>query len=59
MVHAIGTINKTDEWNAIGIIETLSVVSSIEAGILQQKQEEYPLSKFALPLVLEGNHMLK
>jgi len=37
MIHpdalmAIGKINVVDEWNAIGIIETLSVVSGIEAA---------------------------
>jgi microcompartment protein CcmL/EutN len=42
MVHpdvlpAIGKVVATEEWNAIGIIETLSVVSSIEAGDIAAK----------------------
>jgi microcompartment protein CcmL/EutN len=37
VVPAIGQVVVTDDWNAIGIIETLSVVSAIEAADIAAK----------------------
>ena len=37
VVPAIGQVVATDDWNAIGIIETLSVVSAIEAADIAAK----------------------
>jgi microcompartment protein CcmL/EutN len=59
VVHAIGTINKTDEWNAIGIIETLSVVSSIEAGDLAAKAGGIQIIEIRLAIGFGGKSYVK
>jgi microcompartment protein CcmL/EutN len=59
VVHAIGTINKTDEWNAIGIIETLSVVSSIEAADLAAKAGGVSIIEIRLAIGFGGKSYMK
>lgn len=59
VVHAIGTINKTDEWNAIGIIETMSVVSSIEAGDLAAKRGGVSIIEIRLAIGFGGKSYVK
>ena len=59
VVHAIGTINKTDEWNAIGIIETFSVVSSIEAGDLAAKKGRVSIIEIRLAIGFGGKSYVK
>jgi microcompartment protein CcmL/EutN len=58
-VHAIGVINKTDEWNAIGIIETLSVVSSIEAADLAAKAGGVSIIEIRLAIGFGGKSYMK
>ncbi|MGD0709869.1 MAG: BMC domain-containing protein [Bacteroidales bacterium] len=59
VIHAIGNINKTDEWNAIGIIETLSVVSSIEAGDLAAKAGGVSIIEIRLAIGFGGKSYVK
>jgi len=59
VVHAIGNINKTYEWNAIGIIETLSVVSSIEAADLAAKKGDVSIIEVRLAIGFGGKSYVK
>lgn len=59
VIHAIGTIVKTDEWNAIGIIETLSVVSSIEAADLAAKTGSVTIIEIRLAIGFGGKSYVK
>jgi microcompartment protein CcmL/EutN len=59
VVHAIGIINKTDEWNAIGIIETMSVVSSIEAGDMAAKKGGVSIIEIRLAIGFGGKSYVK
>lgn len=59
VVSAIGKVVPTDEWNAIGIIETLSVVSSIEAGDLAAKTGGVRIIEIRLAIGFGGKSYIK
>jgi microcompartment protein CcmL/EutN len=56
---AIGKINIRSEWNAIGIIETLSVVSSIEAADLAAKVGGVKIVEVRLAIGFGGKSYVK
>ena len=59
VVPAIGKVVATDDWNAIGIIETLSVVSSIEAGDLAAKTGNVKIIEIRLAIGFGGKSYVK
>lgn len=64
MIHpdalmAIGKINITQEWDAIGIIETLSVVSGIEAADLAAKVGGVKIIEVRLAIGFGGKSYVK
>ena len=64
MIHpdalvAIGKIILTDEWNAIGIIETLSVVSGIEAADTAAKVGGVKIIEVRLAIGFGGKSYVK
>ncbi|MFA5970719.1 MAG: BMC domain-containing protein [Lentimicrobiaceae bacterium] len=64
MIHtdallAIGKINSTPEWNAIGIIETHSVVSSIEAADVAAKVGGVKIIEVRLAIGFGGKSYVK
>ncbi|MCK9423816.1 MAG: BMC domain-containing protein [Bacteroidales bacterium] len=59
VVPAIGKIVTTDDWNAIGIIETLSVVSSIEAGDQAAKTGNVKIIEIRLAIGFGGKSYVK
>jgi microcompartment protein CcmL/EutN len=59
LVPAIGNIVACDHWNAIGIIETLSVVSSIEAADLAAKESNIKLIEIRLAIGFGGKSYVK
>ncbi|MEI6765033.1 MAG: BMC domain-containing protein [Bacteroidota bacterium] len=59
VVPAIGNIVKTDEWDAIGIIETSSVVSSIEAADAAAKTGGVNIIEIRLAIGFGGKSYLK
>jgi microcompartment protein CcmL/EutN len=59
IIPAIGHIVKTDDWNALGIIETLSVVSSIEAGDLAAKVGGVKIIEIRLAIGFGGKSYVK
>ncbi|MBI9067924.1 MAG: BMC domain-containing protein [Salinivirgaceae bacterium] len=59
VVAAIGKINKTDLWDAIGIIETLSVVSSIEAADIAAKKGGVSIVEIRLAIGFGGKSYVK
>jgi microcompartment protein CcmL/EutN len=59
VVPAIGKVVSTDEWNSIGIIETLSVVSSIEAADLAVKTGNVRIIEIRLAVGFGGKSYVK
>jgi microcompartment protein CcmL/EutN len=59
VVPAIGNIVATDYWNSIGIIETLSVVSSIEAADLAAKTANVKIVEIRLAIGFGGKSYVK
>ena len=59
VVGAIGNIKQTDEWGAIGIIETLSVVSSIEAADIAAKESGVKIIEVRLAIGFGGKSYVK
>jgi microcompartment protein CcmL/EutN len=59
VVNALGKVVVTDEWNAIGIIETLSVVSSIEAGDIAAKTGNVRIIEIRLAIGFGGKSYVK
>ena len=59
VVPAIGKIVATDDWNAIGIIETLTVASGIEAGDLAAKTGNVKIIEIRLAMGFGGKSYVK
>ncbi|MCX6306219.1 MAG: BMC domain-containing protein [Bacteroidetes bacterium] len=59
VVPAIGNIVSSGDWNAIGIIETLSVVSGIEAADLAAKQSNVKIIEIRLAIGFGGKSYVK
>jgi microcompartment protein CcmL/EutN len=59
VVMAIGKIISTDQWDAIGIIETLSVVSSIEAADRAAKVGGVTIIEIRLAIGFGGKSYVK
>jgi microcompartment protein CcmL/EutN len=59
VIPAIGSIISSDEWNAIGIIETMSVVSSIEAADLAAKSGGVTIIEVRLAIGFGGKSYVK
>lgn len=59
VIPAIGNIIKTESWEAIGIIETLSVVSSIEAADIAAKTGGVKIIEVRLAVGFGGKSYVK
>jgi microcompartment protein CcmL/EutN len=59
VIPAIGNIVTTNTWDAIGIIETLSVVSSIEAGDIAAKVGGVKIIEVRLAIGFGGKSYVK
>lgn len=59
VIPAIGSIVRCEEWNAIGVIETLSVVSSIEAADLAAKTGGVSIVEIRLAIGFGGKSYVK
>jgi microcompartment protein CcmL/EutN len=59
VIPAIGNIVKTESWEAIGIIETLSVVSSIEAADIAAKTGGVKIIEVRLAIGFGGKSYVK
>ncbi len=59
VIPAIGNIVKTDEWDAIGVIETFSVVSGIEAADLAAKAGGVTIIEIRLAIGYGGKSYVK
>ncbi len=59
VVPAIGKTIATDDWNAIGIIETLSVVSGIEAADTAVKTGHVKIIEIRLAIGFGGKSYVK
>jgi microcompartment protein CcmL/EutN len=59
VIPAIGNVVGINDWNAIGIIETLSVVSSIEAGDLAAKTGGVKIIEIRLAIGFGGKSYVK
>jgi len=59
VVPAIGNVVKTDIWNSIGIIETNSVISSIEAADLAAKKGGVQIVEVRLAIGFGGKSYVK
>jgi len=59
VVPAIGKIVATEDWNAIGIIETLSVVSGIESADLAAKTGDVKIIEIRLAIGFGGKSYVK
>lgn len=59
VIPAIGNIVKTENWEAIGIIETLSVVSSIEAADIAAKVGGVKIIEVRLAIGFGGKSYVK
>jgi microcompartment protein CcmL/EutN len=59
VVPAIGKTVATEEWKAIGIIETLSVVSGIEAADLAAKAGNVKIIEIRLAIGFGGKSYVK
>ena len=59
VVAAIGRIIPTDEWDAIGIIETLSVVAGIEAADKAAKMGGVKIIEIRLAIGFGGKSYVK
>jgi len=59
VIPALGNIVGTEEWNAIGIIETLSVVSGIEAADLAAKTGNVKIIEIRVAIGFGGKSYVK
>lgn len=59
VIAALGNIVKTDDWDAIGIIETLSVVSGIEAADAAAKAGGVKIIEIRLAIGFGGKSYVK
>lgn len=59
VIPAIGKVVSTDEWKAIGIIETLSVISGIEAADLAAKTGGVKIIEIRLAIGFGGKSYVK
>lgn len=59
VVGALGKIKKTDNWNAIGIIETYSVISGIKAADLAAKKGGVQIIEIRLAIGFGGKSYVK
>lgn len=59
VIPAIGKIVETDDWDSIGIIETLSVASSIEAGDDAAKMGDVKIIEIRLAIGFGGKSYVK
>lgn len=59
LIDAIGKIKNTNLWNSIGIIETQSVVSGIEAADLAAKETEVEIVEIRLAIGFGGKSYVK
>lgn len=59
VVEAIGNIIPADQWQSLGIIETLSVVSSIEAGDVAAKVGGVKIIEVRLAIGFGGKSYVK
>ncbi len=59
VMNAMGKINFTEEWDAIGIIETLSVVSGIEAADSAAKVGGVKIIEIRLAIGFGGKSYVK
>ena len=59
VVDAIGKIVPSDNWDAIGIIETFSVVSGIEAGDIAAKVGGIKIIEIRLAIGFGGKSYVK
>jgi microcompartment protein CcmL/EutN len=59
VVPAIGNVVSTTDWNAIGIIETLSVVAGIEAGDQAAKTGNVKIIEIRLAIGFGGKSYVK
>ncbi len=59
VIPAIGKTIKTDNWDTIGIIETLSVVSSIEAADKAAKEGGVKIIEIRLAIGFGGKSYIK
>lgn len=59
VIAAIGTKLKSESWDAIGVIETKSVISSIEAADAAAKQAEVKIIEIRLADGFGGKSYLK
>ncbi len=59
VVSALGKTLKTDQWDAVGIIETSSIISSIEAADAAAKQAEVKIVEIRLADGFGGKSYVK
>lgn len=59
VIPAIGNIVRTEEWDSIGIIETLSVASSIEAADKAAKTGDVKIIEIRLAIGFGGKSYVK
>ncbi len=59
VILAIGNIIPAEKWEAIGVIETLSVVSSIEAGDIAAKAGDVKIIEVRLAIGFGGKSYVK
>ncbi len=59
VIHAIGNIIQTENWEALGIIETLSVISSIEAADIAVKVGGVKIIEIRLAIGFGGKSYVK
>ena len=59
LIDAIGNIKQTEDWQAIGIIETLTVTSSIEAADIAAKEGDVEIIEIRLANGYGGRSYVK
>lgn len=59
VLEAIGNVKQTEAWGSIGIIETLSVVSSIEAADAAAKESDVIIIEVRLAIGFGGKSYVK
>lgn len=59
VIEAIGNIKQTDDWGTIGIIETLTVTSSIEAADIAAKESDVKIIEIRLANGYGGKSYVK
>lgn len=59
LIEAIGNIKQTEEWGTIGIIETLTVTSSIEAADIAAKESGVNIIEIRLANGFGGKSYVK